>query len=262
MQMIEEVTESNINEVLDIIIKSPFENIILIADVTQLKQWCEAKIMRVDGKIQGIFSLYRDLDFLAGAFWVQDSRTLRELIESYGNVLYKTNIVFICTGKQLQILKEIAVKVEALPEHQMVMEDPAKLVCNEQTPVHRLTMDDTDELRELYRVCGTPAWTPNALNFGPFFGVKNKDGKIVSVAGVHFVTKFVSEIGNVATHPKYRRKGYANCCVAAATKEVLSVSDRVALHFFGSNTGAKKLYEKMGFVYSPADPVYFTKALL
>ncbi|MDF1538593.1 MAG: GNAT family N-acetyltransferase [Candidatus Thorarchaeota archaeon] len=260
--MIEEVNDENITEVLDIIGESPFDNIILIADLTQLKEWCEIKLVRSNGSIQGIFSLYRDLDFLAGAFWVQDARSLKMLVDSYGSTLQNVEMVFICTKQQLQMLQEIAEKIEPIKERQMVMEAPDKLVCKEVAPVDRLTMNDAEELRDLYRVCGTPAWTPNALNFGPFYGVRDEQGKIVSVAGVHFVTKFGSEIGNVATHPNHRRKGYAICCIAATTKEVLKGSDRVLLHFFEDNIGAKRLYEKMGFVYSPVDPVYFTKATL
>ncbi len=260
--MIENVSEANITEILEIIGKSPFENIILIADVTQLRDWCEVKVVRLDGRIQGIFSLYRDLDFLAGAFWVHDAKWLKILIDSYGAVLQDAKMVFICTAQQLEVLQETAKEIEPIRERQMVMEDPSKLVCREVAPVDRLTIDDAEELRELYRVCGTPAWTPNALDFGPFYGVRDEQGKIVAVAGVHFVTKFGSEIGNVATHPDHRRKGYAICCIAATTKEVLKGSDRVLLHFFEDNIGAKRLYEKMGFVYSPTDPVYFTKASL
>jgi len=260
--LIEDVSEENINEVLDIIGKSPFENIILIADVTQLKDWCEVKLIRSEGRIQGIFSLYRDLDFLAGAFWTRDANYLRTLIESYGTDLQGAKMVFICTYQQLQMLQEIAKGVEPIKERQMVMEDPTKLVCEEVASVDKLSMNDAEELSELYKVCNTPAWTPNALNFGPCYGVKDENGRIVSVAGVHFVTKFGSEIGNVATHPDHRRKGYAICCIAATTKEVLKGSDRVLLHFFEDNIGAQKLYEKMGFIYSPVDPVYFTKVTL
>jgi len=140
------------------------------------------------------------------------------------------------------------------------MEDPSQLKCKEHAETFRLSENDIDDLRELYGLSGTPAWTPNALNLGPFFGVRDEDGKVIAVAGVHFVSKYGTELGNIATHPDHRRKGYAQCVVAAATKELLKDSDRVVLHFFGDNRPAQKLYEKMGFVYSSADPVYFTKA--
>ncbi|MFW9908004.1 MAG: GNAT family N-acetyltransferase [Candidatus Thorarchaeota archaeon] len=260
--MIEIVDESNNIEVLEIIGSSPLENIILIADVTQLKDWCTVRLLRKRGRIQSIFSLYRDLDFLAGAFWSKNLDSLRRLIASFGTTLRGSMMVFICTSQQLEILTSIAADVEPFKERQMVMEDPSKLICDDVSPVHRLSMEDAEELRELYRVCGTPAWTPNALNLGPFFGVRDERGTIVSVAGVHFVTEYGAEIGNVATHPNHRRKGYAMCCIAAVTKELLEDSQRVILHFFEENVAARQLYERMGFEYSEADPVYFAKAKL
>ncbi|MCK5150733.1 MAG: GNAT family N-acetyltransferase [Candidatus Thorarchaeota archaeon] len=260
--MIEQVDENNIKDVLEIIGEFPMHNIILIADVTQLKDWCDVRLIRREGEIRGVFALYQDLDFLAGAFWTHSDDALRSLVENYGEILRGAKMIFICTEKQLEILRAVTSEVEALKERQMVMDDPSMLECEEIAPTVRLTMDDAEELRELYRICDTPAWTPNALNLGPFFGVKDQEGKIVSVAGVHFVTEYGAEIGNVATHPEHRRKGYAACCVAAATKELLKGSARVLLHFFEDNNAAQKLYEKMGFVYSDADPVYFTKATM
>ncbi|MHA1907533.1 MAG: GNAT family N-acetyltransferase [Candidatus Thorarchaeota archaeon] len=257
--MIESVDGSNISAVLDIIGKQPLHNIILIADVTQLKDWCDIRLLRREDAIVAVFALYRDLDFLAGAFWSKDVESLRTLVESY-EILQGASMVFICTDKQLEILRPLTTELEAFKERQMVMHDPSMLECEEHAPTVRLTMDDAEEMRELYRICGTPAWTPNALNLGPFYGVRNEEEKIVSVAGVHFVTDYGAEIGNIATHPDYRRRGYAACCVASVTKELLRESACVLLHFFDDNIAAQKLYEKMGYVYSEADPVYFTKA--
>ncbi len=258
--MISRAQDKDIQEILDIISESPLENIILIADLTQLREWCDIRLLREDGDIKGVFSLYKDLDFLAGAFWTDSSDILVELIADYGKTLKEANMVFICTASQLQLVRKIAKHIEAIEERQMVMEDPSQLKCKEHAETFRLSENDIDDLRELYRLSGTPAWTPNALNLGPFFGVRDEDGKVIAVAGVHFVSKYGTELGNIATHPDHRRKGYAQCVVAAATKELLKDSDRVVLHFFGDNRPAQKLYEKMGFVYSSADPVYFTKA--
>ncbi len=262
MKLIEQVDESSINDVLEVISELPMHNIILIADVTQLRDWCDVRLIRREGEMRGVFALYQDLDFLAGAFWTHSADALRSLVESYGEVLRGAKMVFICTEKQLESLRAVALEVKALKERQMVMDDPSMLECEETAPTVRLSMDDAEELRELYRICDTPAWTPNALNLGPFFGVRDQQGRIVSVAGVHFVTEYGAEIGNIATHPEHRRKGYAACCVAAATKELLKSSARVLLHFFEENIAAQKLYEKMGFVYSDADPVFFTKATM
>ena len=74
------------------------------------------------------------------------------------------------------------------------------------------------------------------------------------------MTSYGTEIGNVATHPDHKRKGYAAACIKAVVDEVLETSELVILHYFDENVPAKKLYEKMGFGYSEADPVYFVRA--
>lgn len=257
--MIEPLTDELLEEVLGLVSRSPLHNIILIADLTQLRNWCDIRVLREQNEIKAVFSLYHDLDFLAGAFWAEEREHLSELVASYGKVLERAKMVFICTQAQLELVRGIAERVDPVKERQMVMEDPGKILCRNSSVAHRLSMDDALNLRELYTISGTPAWTPNALNLGPFYGVRDPEGKLVSVAGVHFVTQYGSEIGNIATHPDYRRKGYAECCVAAVTQELLKDSARVLLHFFADNIGAQKLYERMGFVYSEADPVYFTR---
>ena len=142
----------------------------------------------------------------------------------------------------------------------MIADKTSHLVCEcKQTPV-RLAIDHAEKLRELYRLSGTPAWTPNALDLGPFYGIIENDGTISAVAGVHYMTPFGTEIGNIATHPDHKRKGYAAACIKAVVDDVLETSDLVVLHYFADNIPAQKLYEKMGFKYSEADPVYFVRA--
>ena len=73
------------------------------------------------------------------------------------------------------------------------------------------------------------------------------------------MTPYGTEIGNVATHPDHLRKGYAAACIKSVVEDVLKDSNLVLLHYFEDNTPAQRLYEKMGFKYSDADPVFFVK---
>ena len=97
------------------------------------------------------------------------------------------------------------------------------------------------------------------MSLGPFYGIIEDDGTISAVAGVHYMTPYGTEIGNIATHPDHKRKGYAAACIKSVVDDVLETSERVVLHYFGDNIAAQRLYEKMGFKYSDADPVYFVK---
>ncbi len=63
---------------------------------------------------------------------------------------------------------------------------------------------------------------------GPAFGCF-ADGRLVAMAATHFATPEVVEIGHVATHPDYRRRGYATACTAALTRAAFGLASRVFL---------------------------------
>jgi ribosomal protein S18 acetylase RimI-like enzyme len=259
---VEALRESNLEEVLEILARSPLENITLIADCTQLRDWCDIKILRDRGTIRAIFSLYSDLDFVATAFWSENSGHLDRIIQEFADELPEAGFVAICTEGQLAQLQSVCSSVEPTREMQMYADSATELKCQCKSKPVKMKLEDAEDLRELYRICGTPAWTPSALNLGPFYGIKAEEGSIVSVAGVHYVTPHGAEIGNVATHPSHRRKGYAEACIKAVSEDVLRESDRVLLHYFADNQAARKLYENMGFRYSSVDPLFFVRARL
>jgi RimJ/RimL family protein N-acetyltransferase len=181
-------------------------------------------------------------------------------MNDFADILVGKEFVAICTQEQLDNFGGACVVLRPLKERQMVADRLTPLHCEcKQTPV-RLTINESEGLKELYRLTGTPAWTPNAMNLGPFYGIIEEDGTISAAAGVHYMTRFGTEIGNVATRPEYIRRGYAAACIKAVVSEALKDSDLVILHYFADNIPAKHLYEKMGFRYSKADPVFFVRA--
>jgi len=257
---IESLSDKTIDEVLEILSEDSLSNIVLIADCTQLRDWCDVRILRDNSRIDAVFSLYSDLDFLATAFWCRTAKSLVEIMADYSNLLVGKEFIAICTEEQLNQFGEACVILKPTKERQMVADRTTELHCEcRQTPV-RLSIDNADKLRELYQLSGTPAWTPNAMDLGPFYGIIEDDGIISAVAGVHYMTPFGTEIGNIATHPDHKRKGYAAACIKAVVDDVLETSELVVLHYFADNIPAQKLYEKMGFKYSVADPVYFVRA--
>ncbi|NHJ14885.1 MAG: GNAT family N-acetyltransferase [Candidatus Thorarchaeota archaeon] len=260
--MISPLNDKNYDAVYDIISKDPLSNITLIADITQLRDACDVRVLMTGSKVSAVFSMYRDLDFVATAFWSEDTTSLAKIVRDFKDELSGKEFVSICTHEQLQQLEGICDRVLPLRERQMVADKSTKLVAESEIIPERLTKKDIDSLRKLYAMSGTPAWTPSALDLGPFYGIKDVDSEVISVAGVHYVTPCCAEMGNVATRPEHRRKGYAAACVKSVVHELLKITPGVLLHFFEENQGAQKLYESMGFEYSKVDPVYFVKAVL
>ena len=254
------LTDDLVDDVLSILAEDSLSNIVMIADCTQLREWCDVRVLIREGSIDAVFSLYSDLDFLATAFWCRDVESLRQVMADYSERLVGKEFVAICTKEQLQQFGEACVILKPIEERQMIASRATHLQCDCKSEPVRLSMKDAEQLKELYRLSGTPAWTPNAMNLGPFYGIVEDDGTITSVAGVHYVTPYGTEIGNIATHPEHRRKGYAAACLMAVVEEVLKNSELAILHYYADNTPAQRLYENMGFEYSDADPVYFVRA--
>lgn len=257
---IQPLTEDLLDDVIRILAEDALSNIVLIADCTQLREWCDVRVLMEDGRIDAVFSLYSDLDFIATAFWCRDVEALKLIMVDYSERLVGKEFVAICTKEQLDQFGEACVILKPIEERQMIVDRTTQLKCDCKSEPVKLSIKDAEQLKELYRLNGTPAWTPNAMNLGPFYGIVENDGSITSVAGVHYVTPYGTEIGNIATHPEHRRKGYAAACLKSVVEEVLENSDLAILHFFAENIPAQKLYENMGFMYSKADPVYFVRA--
>ncbi|TMC61060.1 MAG: GNAT family N-acetyltransferase [Chloroflexi bacterium] len=116
--------------------------------------------------------------------------------------------------------------------------------------VVRLGMDRLAAMRALYAGSdGGTAFAPYQLATGYFFGVE-QDGRLVSIAGVHLASRRyrVGPVGNIYTHPDYRRHGYAAQCTSAVIAALRSDGiDTIVLNVDETNTTAIRVYQRLGF---------------
>jgi ribosomal protein S18 acetylase RimI-like enzyme len=123
-------------------------------------------------------------------------------------------------------------------------------------PTVKLDLSHLDALRQLYRLGGGEAFAPYQLRDGVYYGIE-ADGRLVSAAGTHLVSPSygVAAVGNVFTHPDYRRQGYATACTSRVVEELLALrqaQDRaqgldVVLNVNQKNLAAIGVYERLGF---------------
>lgn len=92
-------------------------------------------------------------------------------------------------------------------------------------------------------------FVPALLETG-HYGALRDGGALVAVAGAHVVSESrgVAAIGNVLTHPAHRRRGLARSLTATVARRLLERVPVVGLNVGVANTGARRLYEDLGFV--------------
>jgi ribosomal protein S18 acetylase RimI-like enzyme len=153
------------------------------------------------------------------------------------------------------------------PEHAGILADNYKMQTLEQvyrmglTNIDRLGSADASSiialkeshlqaLEAFYQQANPQNWfTPRMLATGRYYGIFEYN-QLVSVAGVlvYSTTYNAAAIGNVATHPNFRGKGYAHRTCAHLCKMLLQDGiTNIGLNVHIHNTIAMSVYRSLGF---------------
>ncbi len=81
---------------------------------------------------------------------------------------------------------------------------------------------------------------------GDYYGILKND-QLVAVTGERMKMHDYTEVSAVVTHPDHTGKGYAKQLVAYTVNKIFNENKTPCLHVAEINTGAIKLYEKLGF---------------
>jgi RimJ/RimL family protein N-acetyltransferase len=112
-----------------------------------------------------------------------------------------------------------------------------------------LGCDDVSEIVEFYKQSYPGSWfDPRMLETGQYFGIR-KDGRLVSVAGIHVYSSEykVAALGNIATVPSFRNKGFGRQVTAKSCQSLLKDVDHIGLNVKSDNDAAIFCYKKLGF---------------
>ena len=134
---------------------------------------------------------------------------------------------------------------------------------NSSIKASRLESKDLEIILAFYREAYPGNWfDPRMLETGQYYGIWDpatigdesigeEERKLCAIAGIHVYSpsRRVAALGNITTHPNYRKRGYAKIVTTAL---VLSLYDagveRVGLNVKGDNVAAITLYESLGFI--------------
>ena len=110
----------------------------------------------------------------------------------------------------------------------------------------KLADADAPEMLALAKLTEPGPFLARTHHMGRFMGIRI-DGRLAAMAGERFRFPGYTEVSGVCTHPDHRGKGYANVLVAALTKQIVERGDTAFLHVKDGNSGAARVYEKLGF---------------
>jgi len=116
----------------------------------------------------------------------------------------------------------------------------------------RLGVEDAEDIAELMSGADPEWWGDitaerirSRMEGALYMGIK-QEGKVVSVGMVR-LTDFGSNISVIATHERYRNRGYATSIVSALVKEILKTSETALIHVIRDNAPAVRAYSKVGY---------------
>jgi predicted GNAT family acetyltransferase len=140
-----------------------------------------------------------------------------------------------------------------LPDRDAV--DAARAVELDVAGVEVLSSTSIDELAAFYRdEAYLPDETedrffePYMLEIGPYVAIRER-GRIIAAGGVHVVSRTygVAAIGNIATRPDRRGRGYGRAIAARLCQVLLDQVPLIGLNVHVQNAVAIRCYERLGF---------------
>jgi ribosomal protein S18 acetylase RimI-like enzyme len=227
---------------------APYRNALPLSNVTQLRGRCDVLIAEQQGQLVGVASTYHDLPIPNVTFAARHTDVVGALLHELADRnprLWEEHTYALLPLDRRDQLARFAHIFQAPVEYQMAIE-PETLGAGGDLPARRLRDADLAAMGELAHDAGLTVWHERAPALGPAFGCFY-DGRLVAMAATHFTSADVIEIGHIATHPEYRRRGYASACTAALARAALVLAPRVFLMVMADNAPALAAYKRLGF---------------
>jgi len=234
--------------------RDPLANPILLADLTQLRTSCDFLVsLKSNAKLRGVLAVTRHLPFTAIAFSDMPAGTLVELMGSALELPQCKSRVFCClaSSSQRELIKSVSFIRWQIPEFRYARaedasQEPLTTKLEEGLELRELSLKDAEAVASLYDAVPAVAFSPKALELGPWVGVFSGED-LVGVAGVHFSTPWVTEIGHAATHANFRRKGCARALLSRQIELLKGKTKHITACCFQESPGPQNLLESVDF---------------
>jgi ribosomal protein S18 acetylase RimI-like enzyme len=204
--------------------------------------------LKTDGNIDAIVLLYLGLSLPTLLALSEERDAIKALLESIHHLLPHRFYAHLSPGLEAVLARDH--DLEPHGEHyKMGLRDEAAISCCDCSGVIRLDGVDMTDIQEFYKESYPGNWfDPRMLKTRQYFGLK-KDGVFVSMSGVHVHSPEykVAALGNIATLPSHRGRGYGKRVTARLGQSLLKEVSHIGLNVNADNKTAISLYEKLGF---------------
>ena len=224
---------------------NPIHRLMLLGDLyPPLIDVSELYVATEEGEIVGAGSLFRGFP-IPSVIVTEDNLLVQIALLQRMNKFLEAEWLTISSSASSSIFRQFGKQIYSHTEHQMLLRKP---ISTQEKPARLIHKEDIDLLDQFYNEHRAEAWTPLMFEMGPYYGVWCCN-QLVSVAGVHFVTPFIAQIGNVFTHPEFRRRGYATAATVGVTEHLRRMGvQSISLFVVARNISAIRIYERLGFV--------------
>ncbi|MGW6928756.1 GNAT family N-acetyltransferase [Lentzea sp. NPDC054927] len=115
---------------------------------------------------------------------------------------------------------------------------------------------DVPDMLELTALTEPGPFLPRTIEMGTYLGIR-RAGRLVAMAGERLRVPGWTEISAVCTHPDARGNGLGTRLLLAVAHGIRERGEVPFLHVLASNTGAVRLYEKLGFRLRLSTEIHF-----
>lgn len=136
--------------------------------------------------------------------------------------------------------------VQMIGQSMSGVEDPDAVV---------LTEKDVPEMLDLVARAQPGPFLKRTVELGRYLGIRDADGRLVSMAGERFRMPGWTEVSAVCTDPAWRGKGLGARLTLAVAAGILARGELPFLHAVHDNDNAIRLYGRLGFTHN-ADVVF------
>jgi predicted GNAT family acetyltransferase len=110
----------------------------------------------------------------------------------------------------------------------------------------RLAPEHYGQAAELARLTNPGPFGPRTPELGEYFGFF-EGSRLIAMAGERLCAGDLHEVSGICTHPDFQGRGLARKLTLKLVRRQMQRGKTTFLHVMSHNTGARALYQKLGF---------------